>query len=115
MQIAIPAGGEAEARSFYGEILGLTEVEKPANLQMRGGVWFQSPSIDLHLGVERDFRPARKAHVAFEVFGLDSVRQGLERAGYETAEDEPLPGYDRLYVSDPFGNRVEILESRDSD
>ena len=110
MQMAIPAGGEAKARTFYGDVLGLTEVAKPANLRSRGGVWFETTTIQLHLGVDSNFQPARKAHVAFEVVGLSRLRQALEGAGYRTIEDEPLPGYDRFYVSDPFGNRVEVLE-----
>ncbi len=110
VQIAIPAGGEAAARAFYGALLGLEEVAKPANLLARGGVWFQSATLQLHLGVDAAFHPATKAHVAFQVQDLPAVRVRLAAAGYAIAEDEPLPGYSRCYVADPFGNRTEILE-----
>ncbi len=111
VQIAIPAGREAAARAFYGELLGLAEVMKPANLQRRGGVWFRTANIQLHLGVDPSFHPAEKAHVAFQVAGLASVRQRLAAAGHRADEDEPLPGYQRCYVHDPFGNRIELLQS----
>jgi catechol 2,3-dioxygenase-like lactoylglutathione lyase family enzyme len=110
VQIAVPAGGEEQARRFYGAVLGLKEIEKPANLRKRGGVWFMTGNVHLHLGVDPAFRPAEKAHVAFQVSGLAAIRGRLEAAGYTVAEDEPLPGIDRLYVKDPFGNRMELLE-----
>ncbi len=99
----MPAGGEDEARRFYGGLLGLAETAKPVTLRGRGGVWFDTGSLQLHLGVDPAFRPAEKAHVAFQV-------AGLAVAGYATTEDEPLPGFARCYVRDPFGNRVELLE-----
>lgn len=110
--VAIPPDGEDLARRFYRETLGLREVEKPANLQARGGVWFQTGNLQLHLGVDRSFTPATKAHVAFEVTGLAGMRGRLLTGGYTVADDEPLPGFDRFYVQDPFGNRVELLERR---
>jgi len=110
VQIAVPAGGEAAARAFYGDLLGLEEIAKPANLLARGGVWFQSATLQLHLGVDAAFRPAGKAHVAFQVHDLPAARARLTAAGYTLTEDEPLPGYSRCYVADPFGNRTEILE-----
>jgi catechol 2,3-dioxygenase-like lactoylglutathione lyase family enzyme len=110
VQIAIPAGGEEQARRFYGALLGLQEIEKPANLRKRGGVWFMTGNLQLHLGVDQAFRPAEKAHVAFRVTGLAGTRGRLEAAGYTVTEDEPLPGFDRFYVLDPFGNRMELLE-----
>jgi catechol 2,3-dioxygenase-like lactoylglutathione lyase family enzyme len=110
VQVAIPAGGEEQARAFYGELLRFDEIDKPENLVSRGGCWFQTGNLQLHLGVDKDFVPARKAHVAYEVDDLDKLRRRLETAGYAIAEDEPLPGYDRFYVADPFGNRVEILQ-----
>ena len=110
LQVAMPRGREAEARAFYGGILGLPEIGKPANLAVRGGVWFQLGTQQLHLGVEGDFRPAKKAHPAFLVFYLCVLRARLEQAGYAPYEDEPLAGYDRFYVADPFGNRLELLE-----
>lgn len=110
VQIAIPAGGEDAARRFYADVLGLSEVEKPESLRVRGGVWFASGNLQLHLGVDSAFVPATKAHVAFQVSDVAAVRQRCEAAGHPTREDEPLPGYLRFYVDDPFGNRIEILQ-----
>lgn len=110
LQLAMPAGREAEARAFYGELLGLTELEKPPNLRVRGGVWFALGSQQLHLGVEKDFHPARKAHPAFLVNDLGGLRTRLAQHGYAPYEDEPLAGYQRFYVADPFGNRLELME-----
>lgn len=110
VQLAMPPGGEAAARAFYGGLLGLPEVAKPASLAARGGVWFERDGLRLHLGVERGFSPALKAHPAFLVAGLDAMRRRLEAAGCAVSADEPLPGFDRLHVADPFGNRVELLE-----
>lgn len=115
VQLAIPPGGEAAARAFYGGLLGLPEVAKPASLAGRGGVWFERGGIRLHLGVEQAFVPARKAHPAFLVSGLDALRRRLEAAGREVAAAEPLPGLVRFYVADPFGNRVELLEPASDD
>jgi catechol 2,3-dioxygenase-like lactoylglutathione lyase family enzyme len=110
VQLAMPAGQEAVAREFYSGILGLTEISKPANLARRGGVWFESGGLRLHLGVEADFRPARKAHPGILVQHLEALTGHLERAGVAVITDEPLEGYHRVYVSDPFGNRIELLE-----
>jgi catechol 2,3-dioxygenase-like lactoylglutathione lyase family enzyme len=110
VQVAIPAGGEAAGRRFYGDLLGFAELPKPANLQGRGGVWFATGNLQLHLGVDPVFRPAEKAHVAFQVRGLAALRARLAAAGYAVADDEPLDGYQRFYVHDPFGNRMELLE-----
>lgn len=110
VQIAIPAGGEGRARDFYGRLLGLPEIAKPENLRARGGVWFQTETLQLHLGVDPDFRPATKAHAAFAVAGLAALRERLAAAGYRAWTDEPLPGWERCYVADPFGNRTELLE-----
>ena len=110
VQLAMPTGGENAARGFYGELLGLPEVAKPANLASRGGAWFQTGSRQLHLGVESDFRPAKKAHPAFLVSDLDGLRQRLIANGQAPQDDEPLAGYRRFYLSDPFGNRLEFLE-----
>lgn len=112
VMVAMPANGEEQARRFYGALLGLEEIEKPVNLRGRGGVWFMTGNLQLHLGVDPDFRPAEKAHIAFEVDDLAGVRSRLAAAGYDAAGDEPLLGFDRCYVKDPFGNRVELLESR---
>jgi catechol 2,3-dioxygenase-like lactoylglutathione lyase family enzyme len=106
----MPPQQEETARRFYGDLLGLTEVPKPANLAARGGVWFSGGGLRLHLGVERDFRPARKAHPALVVENLAALAAHLERHDVEVTTDEPLAGYDRVYVSDPFGNRIELME-----
>ncbi len=110
VQLAMPAGGEDLARAFYGSALGIQEVPKPAHLAKRGGCWFEREDLKLHLGVEADFRPARKAHVALLVADLRELQDKLRASGYALKEDEPLEGYHRIYVDDPFGNRIELME-----
>jgi catechol 2,3-dioxygenase-like lactoylglutathione lyase family enzyme len=110
VQLAMPAGKEASARAFYSGVLGLVEEPKPANLAMRGGVWFKGGSLRLHLGIDVDFRPAKKAHPAFLVEGLADLAERCRLAGYPPVTDEPLEGLNRMYVFDPFGNRIELLE-----
>ncbi|HRQ24387.1 MAG TPA: VOC family protein [Anaerolineales bacterium] len=111
VQLAIPEGGEVKARSFYLNVLGFIETPKPPELSKRGGAWFQSGSVQLHLGVETDFRPARKAHPAFIVDDLDGLISKIQDAGYETDTSQPpLDGYKRAHVFDPFGNRIELME-----
>jgi catechol 2,3-dioxygenase-like lactoylglutathione lyase family enzyme len=110
VQLAMPAGREAEAEAFYAGVLGIPRVGKPANLERRGGCWFRSGSVEIHLGVEETFAPARKAHPALLVDDLDDLRDRLVAAGFAVATDEPLEGFRRFYVSDPFGNRIEVLE-----
>ena len=110
VQLAMPSGGEELARAFYSGLLGLTEIPKPPNLAKRGGAWFEGGTLRVHLGVEADFLPARKAHPAFLVEHLDAIDRHLREAGVAVVTDEPLEGYRRLYVSDPFGNRIELLE-----
>jgi catechol 2,3-dioxygenase-like lactoylglutathione lyase family enzyme len=111
VQIAMPAGEEEKAREFYIDILGFTEIPKPPELAKRGGVWFQSERVQLHLGIEADFRPARKAHPAFQVDELDLLIANVQRAGYETDTSQPaLDGYKRAHIFDPFGNRIELME-----
>jgi catechol 2,3-dioxygenase-like lactoylglutathione lyase family enzyme len=112
VQLAMPPGGEAEAIAFYEGVLGIRRVPKPANLEGRGGCWFETSTVKVHLGVEPDFRPATKAHPAFVVTDLADLRARLVESGYETMEDEPLPGFDRFYAHDPFGNRLEFLSPR---
>lgn len=112
VQVAIPVGGEGEARSFYCGQLGLPEVEKPDNLKKKGGLWVQCGRHQLHLGVQAPFTPATKAHPAFVVQGLPDLRSRWEAAGVSTRDEDELPGADRFYVSDPFGNRLEFLEWR---
>ncbi len=110
VQLAAPPGCEEEARSFFGGLLGLTEIDKPEPLRARGGVWFAVGAQQLHVGVEEEFRPARKAHPAFHVDGLDALADRLRDAGVEPRWDAELPGFRRFYVEDPFGNRIELLE-----
>ena len=111
VQITMPAGEEDRARAFYVGVLGFAEIPKPAELAKRGGAWFQSGNVQLHLGVEGDFRPARKAHPAFLVSDLEALLAKVEAAGYETdASQPPLDGYKRVHVFDPFGNRIELME-----
>jgi catechol 2,3-dioxygenase-like lactoylglutathione lyase family enzyme len=111
--VAIPPQREEEARHFYGELLGLSELQKPETLRDRGGLWFDAGNVQLHLGVDRDFRPAAKVHVAIAVEEIETVRERLADAGFSPIPDTSLPGFDRSYVDDPFGNRVEILEPLD--
>jgi catechol 2,3-dioxygenase-like lactoylglutathione lyase family enzyme len=115
IQLAMPAGQEATARAFYGGVLGLSEEPKPANLVARGGVWFRSGAVEVHLGVDPDFRAARKAHPAFLVRGLAELAARCSAAGFTPIEDEQLDGFERRYVIDPFGNRLELLEPRHGD
>ena len=112
VQLAMPAGREDEARAFYRDVLGIPEIAKPANLAARGGCWFESGVLKVHLGVEENFTPARKAHPAFIVEGLRELATTLQRAGHHVWKDQPLEGYDRLYVDDPFGNRIELMEPK---
>ena len=113
LQLAIPPAGESSARAFYGELLGLAELPKPAELAGRGGVWFALGTQALHLGVETTFLPARKAHPAFAVDDLETCRAHLQRSGVETVPDTTLPHVRRFYVSDPFGNRLEFVQAGD--
>ena len=111
VQLAMPAGGEEEAIAFYDGLLGIPHVPKPPHLAARGGCWFEDGGVRLHLGVEADFVPARKAHAALEVDGLRSLVAALVAAGHDV-RDEPYEGFDRVYTDDPFGNRLELLEPR---
>ena len=112
VQLAMPAGREDEAKAFYQDVLLIPEIAKPAHLAARGGCWFERGPLKVHLGVEEDFVPARKAHPAFIVEGLRELAAGLQRAGFHVSRDQPLEGYDRLYVDDPFGNRIELMEPK---
>ncbi|RYG21752.1 glyoxalase [bacterium] len=110
IQLAMPPNEEDAARRFYSGLLGLNEVPKPENLARRGGCWFELGSVRVHLGVEKEFAPARKAHPAFEVTDLAGLIEGLAKGGHPTRTDEPLEGWNRVYVDDPFGNRIELME-----
>ena len=109
VQLAIPRGGEAVARRFYGELLGLVEVPKPPALAVRGGCWFDSGDVKIHLGVEDDFRPARKAHPALRCRDYAGLLARLAAAGVEARPAEEVPGVRRCHIDDPFGNRIELV------
>jgi catechol 2,3-dioxygenase-like lactoylglutathione lyase family enzyme len=111
VQLAMPPGAEPEARRFYEQTLGIPEVPKPPELAKRGGCWFERGDLKVHLGVEADFKPAKKAHPAFLVEDLSTLKTALAAGGYAMKTDEPLEGYDRIYVDDPFGNRIELMEA----
>jgi len=113
VQLAMPPGGEAEARRFYGELLGMEEVAKPSSLAARGGCWFRSREAIVHLGVEEGFSPARKAHPAFRVADQEECRRTLEAAGAPVVPDDSLPDVRRFYTADPFGNRIELIQDGD--
>lgn len=110
VQLAMPAGGEAEARRFYANGLGIPEVPKPPHLAKRGGCWFESSDVKIHLGVEADFKAAKKAHPALLVSDLGALVTRLSGQGYALTDDQPLEGYNRVYADDPFGNRIELME-----
>jgi catechol 2,3-dioxygenase-like lactoylglutathione lyase family enzyme len=112
VQIMIPRGSEQKARWFYGELLGMTEIEKPPRLLVRGGLWMAAGDRQLHLGIEDEEGAARRtrAHIAYEVTKLEAWRARLAGAGFEILEGEPLPGLRRFELRDPFGNRLELVE-----
>ena len=110
VQIAIPEGGEDLGRGFFGDLLGLEEIPKPAELRARGGCWFDLGGVQLHLGAEADFRPARKAHLGLRTHRLEDLRKRLRDAGYPVRDDRPLAGCARFFTDDPFGNRLEFVE-----
>jgi len=112
VQIAMPQGQEEAARRFYGGVLGLSELPKPSRLAARGGAWFALAGAQLHLGVDADFRAAKKAHVAFDVEELDALAERCRASGHAPRPDEEIDGRRRFFVDDPFGNRVEVIEAR---
>ncbi len=112
VQIAAPPGAESEARRFYGELLGMRELPKPAALAKRGGAWFQCASHQIHIGIEQDFRPARKAHIALRapsVQALNDLRARLTQAQVTVRDDDSGSGLPRFFADDPWGNRIEFL------
>jgi len=109
VQLAAPPGCETDARRFFGELLGLEELEKPESLRARGGAWFRVGSQQLHVGVEPEFAPARKAHPAFAVSRYDELVARLGAAAVTVVEDASIPGVRRCYVEDPWGNRIELV------
>lgn len=110
IQLALPKGGEESAREFFIGVLGFTEVEKPEALKKRGGVWFSAGKVQVHLGVEEPFSPAKKAHPALEVENLNGLMHHLQEQNVMFTEYDKLPGAKRFYLDDPFGNRIEMLE-----
>ncbi len=111
VQVAAPAGCEEAARAFYGGLLGLEELPKPAELRARGGCWFRVGAQELHVGVEEPFAPARKAHPGLVTDDLDGVCARLRAAGAAVVEDDAIPGVERVFVADPFGNRLEVRQA----
>jgi catechol 2,3-dioxygenase-like lactoylglutathione lyase family enzyme len=108
----MPPGGEVAARDFYQQILDIPEVLKPPQLAHRGGCWFERGPLKIHLGVDPDFRPVRKAHPALIVEDLKALIEKFNRRGVTVKRDEPRDGCERVYVEDPFGNRIELLEPK---
>ena len=107
----MPVGKEDEARAFYRGLLGMIEIEKPTELKKRGGCWFQSEIVQIHLGVEAEFHPARKAHPALRCFDYDGLTARLKSAGVEVIHDSSIPGVLRCHIFDPFGNRIELIHA----
>ena len=112
VQLAMPPGGEDAARNFYRDLLGMNEVAKPAELARRGGVWFESGPVQLHLGVDAAFHSARKAHPALVCHDFGNLTRQLRAAGIELSEDSKLAGRRRCHVHDPFGNRIELIAEK---
>jgi catechol 2,3-dioxygenase-like lactoylglutathione lyase family enzyme len=112
IQLAMPAGGEARARAFYEGLLGIPEITKPPPLAARGGAWFERGALKIHLGADKNFTPARKAHPGLIVEDLPALIATLTAAGVAVNKDEPLQGYIRVYIDDPFGNRIELMERK---
>lgn len=111
VQLAMPAGQEQNARRFYGELLGMTEIPKPPELAKCGGCWFASGSLQIHLGIDPDFRPARKAHPALVCSDYEMLVARLRATGIQLTEDHNIPSVRRCHIWDPFGNRIELIGS----
>ncbi|MCX4543194.1 VOC family protein [Streptomyces sp. NBC_01565] len=114
VQLAAPPGSEDRLRAYYRDVLGMAEIPKPPLLAARGGCWFAAGPVQLHLGVEEDFRPARKAHPGLRVTGIEAYARSLEERGAKVMWDDGLPGHRRFYSEDPVGNRLEFLEPHDA-
>ncbi|MEH7225331.1 VOC family protein [Bacillus sp. JJ1566] len=110
IQLAAPKGSENEARHFYATILGCQEIEKPETLRKNGGVWFAYGSVQIHIGIDDPYVPAKKAHPAFEIQNLEDLKQHLQNNNVDVIDDNNLPCANRFYAHDPFGNRLEFLE-----
>jgi catechol 2,3-dioxygenase-like lactoylglutathione lyase family enzyme len=114
VQLAMPQGRESEAAAFYCDVLGFEQIPKPAQLAAKGGCWFRSGPLELHLGVDEPFTPARKAHPALLANDVEQLRARLRNAGVEPIFDTQLEGHERFYVHDPFGNRLEFIATATS-
>ncbi|MCU9614704.1 VOC family protein [Caldibacillus lycopersici] len=112
VQLAAPNGCEVEAREFYSNLLGLQEIEKPQALKKKGGVWFSLGTTQIHIGVEEPFIPAKKAHPAFKMYNLAAFQAFLKENDVPFTIDLEIPDVKRIFIYDPFGNRVEILEKK---
>jgi catechol 2,3-dioxygenase-like lactoylglutathione lyase family enzyme len=110
VQLAAPPGSEDRLRAYYVDVLGMTEIPKPATLAANGGCWFQAGPVQLHLGIEKDFRPSTKAHPGLRVTGIETFAARLEARGARVEWDGNLPGHRRFYSYDPVGNHLEFLE-----
>ncbi|MGW3492533.1 VOC family protein [Streptomyces sp. NPDC001020] len=110
VQLAAPPGSEDLLRTYYADVLGMTEIPKPAAMAARGGCWFQAGAVQLHLGIEKDFRPAKKAHPGLRVTDIEAYAARLAARGATVTWDDNLPGHLRFYSEDPVGNRLEFLE-----
>ncbi|MET7615877.1 VOC family protein [Streptomyces sp. NPDC005408] len=110
VQLAAPLGSEGALRAYYTDVLGMTEIPKPPVLAARGGCWFEAGSVQLHLGIEADFRPSKKAHPGLRVTEIEAYAARLEERGAKVVWDDNLPGHRRFYSEDPVGNRLEFLE-----
>lgn len=113
IQLAMPRGGEAKARTYFCDLLAMTEEEKPYPLNERGGCWFRKGSVILHIGVDKDFTPQMKAHPAFVIAELRALEIKLREDGYPVVWDDALPERTRFYTTDPFGNRIEFIQDGD--
>ncbi len=111
VQLAMPPGMEDSARVFYRGVLGMTELPKPPELAKRGGCWFASGEVQIHLGVEQDFRPAKKAHPALRCRDYEALLAQLRQVGVDIVPDDNNPGVTRCYIHDPFGNRIELIQT----
>lgn len=111
VQLAMPPGREGAARAFFTGPLAMTEVAKPPTLAARGGCWFRGGGLEVHVGVEDPFVPARKAHPGILVNHLDALARRLAEHGVSPEWDDDFPGHRRFYAADPFGNRLEFLEA----
>ncbi|PWI46027.1 VOC family protein [Streptomyces sp. ICBB 8177] len=114
VQLAAPPGSEDNLRAYYRDVLGMTEIPKPPALAARGGCWFTAGTVQLHIGIEHDFTPARKAHPGLRVTGIHAYARRLTERGATVTWDDNLPGHHRFYAHDPYGNRIEFLEPIDA-